>query len=165
MKYLTRPTGHLIRMLTVLYGSVVVTAVGIGMLITNYVATWALLFVLMGCLGMGNGSVFQLVPQRFKREIGVMTGLIGAAGGLGGFYLNVAMGRLHDATGSYASGFFAFAGIAILAIIVLRAVAPGWTRTWLGAGGVASTEAAPEQVTSPYPAGAPGAPQPQVEMG
>ena len=30
--------------------------------------------VAMLALGMGNGAVFQLVPQRFKREIGVMTG-------------------------------------------------------------------------------------------
>jgi MFS transporter, NNP family, nitrate/nitrite transporter len=41
----------------------------------------------MLALGMGNGSVFQPVPQRFKREIGVMTGLIGMSGGIGGFYL------------------------------------------------------------------------------
>ncbi|MGH6840732.1 MAG: MFS transporter, partial [Methylocella sp.] len=34
-------------------------------------------------LGMGNGAVFQLLPQRFRKEIGVMTGLVGAAGGLG----------------------------------------------------------------------------------
>ena len=39
----------------------------------------------MLALGMGNGSVFQLVPQRFRREIGVMTGLVGMAGGIGGF--------------------------------------------------------------------------------
>ena len=33
------------------------------------------------------GPVFQLVPQRFAKEIGVMTGLVGMAGGVGGFYL------------------------------------------------------------------------------
>ena len=38
----------------------------------------------MGTLGIGNGAVFQLVPQRFGSEIGVMTGLVGA-GGVGGF--------------------------------------------------------------------------------
>ena len=35
----------------------------------------------MGLLGMGNGAVFQLVPQRFPKEIGVITGIVGAAGG------------------------------------------------------------------------------------
>jgi NNP family nitrate/nitrite transporter-like MFS transporter len=46
-----------------------------------------LLFFTMACLGVGNGSVFQLVPQRFGKEIGVATGVIGASGGLGGFFL------------------------------------------------------------------------------
>src|SRR3546814_15371830 len=37
----------------------------------------------MLALGVGNGAVFQLVPQRFQAEIGVMTGLVGMAGGIG----------------------------------------------------------------------------------
>ena len=41
---------------------------------------------------MGNGAVFQLVPQRFRKEIGVMTGLVGMAGGVGGFYLASSLG-------------------------------------------------------------------------
>ena len=137
-----------IRMLTLLYADVIVAAIGVGLLITNFAVSCVLLFILMGCLGMGNGSVFQLVPQRFRKEIGVMTGLVGAAGGVGGYYLNFALGHLHDITGTYASGFFAFAAIAVVALIVLRAVAPAWTRSWLGAGGVAKAgiPAAPERV-------------------
>jgi len=131
-----------IRMLTLLYATVVAAALGVGLLISNFALACVLLFVLMGCLGMGNGSVFQLVPQRFKKEIGVMTGLVGAAGGVGGYYLNFALGHLHDATGTYASGFFAFAAIAAVALGVLRAVAPAWTRSWLGANGVAAAPAA-----------------------
>ena len=51
-------------------------------------------FILLGmiALGMGNGAVFQLVPQRFRHEIGVITGLVGMAGGIGGFYLPVPIG-------------------------------------------------------------------------
>ncbi len=41
----------------------------------------------MLALGAGNGAVFQLAPQRFRKEIGVMTGLVGMTGGIGGFYL------------------------------------------------------------------------------
>lgn len=135
-----------IKMLTVLYSAVVLSALGVGLLITNMWAAFVLLFVLMAALGMGNGSVFQMVPQRFRYEIGVMTGIVGAAGGVGGFFLNLALGSLKDSTGTYASGFFAFTAIAAVALIVLRLVAPGWQRTWLGAGGVAKTEAAPERV-------------------
>ncbi|MES1227068.1 MAG: MFS transporter, partial [Armatimonadota bacterium] len=141
-----------IRMLTLLYTTVIVTALGVGLLITNFALSCLLLFVLMGCLGMGNGSVFQLVPQRFKKEIGVMTGLVGAAGGVGGYYLNCALGHLHDVTGTYASGFYAFGAIGIVALIVLRAVAPHWTRAWLGVGGVA--QGTPERaVVTPLPVG------------
>jgi NNP family nitrate/nitrite transporter-like MFS transporter len=140
-----------VRMLTLLYGAVIIAAAGVGLLITQFAVACVLLFVLMGCLGMGNGSVFQLVPQRFRREIGVVTGLVGAAGGVGGYYLNSALGHLHDWTGTYASGFFAFAAIAAAALIALRAVAPGWTRAWLGEGGVARKPAlGPTRVTASH---------------
>ena len=127
-----------VRMLTVLYSIVVLCAFGVGIGIGNFGLVCALLLVLMGALGMGNGSVFQLVPQRFRKEIGVMTGLVGAAGGVGGYYLNIALGGLKDATGTYASGFFAFAAMSVIALITLCVVAPAWTKSWLGAGGVAS---------------------------
>lgn len=117
-----------------------------GLLINSFAVSCVLLFILMGCLGMGNGSVFQLVPQRFRKEIGVMTGLVGAAGGVGGYYLNVAMGNLYGLTNNYAVGFFAFAAIAVLALVTLRLAAPAWQRTWLGAGGVAQAEPSRERV-------------------
>lgn len=139
-----------IRMLTLLYGTVIAMALGVGLVITNFAVSCVLLFVLMGCLGMGNGSVFQLVPQRFRAQIGVMTGLVGAAGGVGGYYLNIAMGHLHDMTGTYASGFFAFAAIAVVALGVLLAVSPAWQRTWLGKGGIATT---PEPARERMPVG------------
>ncbi len=126
-----------IRMLTVLYATACVMALGIGFLITNMWVTFVMLFLLMGALGMGNGSVFQMVPQRFKSEIGVMTGLVGAAGGVGGYYLNLNMGSLHDSFGTYGAGFFAFAAIAAVGLIILRQAAPGWQQSWLGEGGVA----------------------------
>ena len=126
-----------IRMLTLIYAMVIACAVGVGLMISHFAITCVILFLLMGCLGMGNGSVFQLVPQRFKKEIGVMTGLVGAAGGVGGYYLNFALGHLRDATHTYASGFYAFAAIGFMALVALKAVAPGWTRSWLGQGGVA----------------------------
>ena len=50
------------------------------------------LFCAMGLLGMGNGAVFQLVPQRFADRIGIVTGVVGAAGGLGGFCLPSLLG-------------------------------------------------------------------------
>jgi NNP family nitrate/nitrite transporter-like MFS transporter len=88
-------------------------------------------FVLaMLSLGMGNGSVFQLVPQRFRKEIGVMTGLVGMAGGVGGFYLASSLGYSKQVTGSYMAGFLIFAALAVLALIGLTSVKTRWRTTW-----------------------------------
>ena len=137
-----------IRMLTVLYAVVIVSMIGIGLAIGNQLLVMVLLFIGMGCLGMGNGSVFQLVPQRFRSEIGAMTGLVGATGGIGGFYLNILLGNLKDVTGSYASGFWAFAVTALFALTMLKLVAPGWTCAWLGEGGIAAHGSAGQAVVS-----------------
>ena len=75
----------------------------------------AVFVVGMLALGMGNGAVFQLVPQRFRDEIGVMTGLVGMAGGIGGFYLASSLGYSKQLTGSYQAGFLVFAALALVA--------------------------------------------------
>ena len=88
-------------------------------------------FVLaMLSLGMGNGAVFQLVPQRFRKEIGVMTGLVGMAGGVGGFYLASSLGYSKQMTGSYQAGFLIFAALAVAALIGLTSVKTRWRTTW-----------------------------------
>lgn len=90
----------------------------------------AMVVVAMSSLGMGNGAVFQLVPQRFRKEIGVMTGLVGMAGGIGGFYLASSLGYSKQVTGSYQIGLIAFAGLAVLAVIGLTRVKTRWRTTW-----------------------------------
>ena len=86
--------------------------------------------VAMLSLGMGNGAVFQLVPQRFRREIGVMTGLVGMAGGVGGFYLASSLGYSRQMTGSYMTGFYVFAALAVVALVGLTVVKTRWRTTW-----------------------------------
>jgi NNP family nitrate/nitrite transporter-like MFS transporter len=56
-------------------------------------------------LGAGNGAVFKLVPLEFPQATGAATGIVGAAGGLGGFFPPLVMGVVKDATDSYALGF------------------------------------------------------------
>ncbi len=130
-----------IRMLSVLFAVAGLSAATVGAVIGNFAAASVALFLLMGSLGMGNGSVFQLIPQRFKKEIGVVTGLVGAAGGIGGYYLTFALGHLHDATRTYSSGFWALSSIVVVALLLLLTAARRWTRTWLGAGGKAPAQA------------------------
>lgn len=78
---------------------------------------WAapLLFLLVTALGFGNGVVFRLVSDRFPKQIGLASGLVGAAGAFGGFLLPLSLGLLHELTGSYRAGFFGFAAAALLA--------------------------------------------------
>jgi MFS transporter, NNP family, nitrate/nitrite transporter len=90
----------------------------------------------MLAFGMGNGSVFQLVPQRFRHEIGVMTGLVGMTGGVGGFFLASSLGLSKQLTGHYQAGLLGFASLALLALIGLTSIKHRWRTTW-GAIGIA----------------------------
>jgi len=87
----------------------------------------------MACLGTGNGAVFQLVPQRFRSEIGMATGIVGAVGGVGGFLLPTIMGQTKQGTGSFGPGFMALALAAGAALVALHALAVGrtdWRFSW-----------------------------------
>lgn len=90
----------------------------------------AVFFLGAMALGMGNGAVFQLVPLRFRNEIGVMTGLVGAAGGVGGFFLARALGVSQSATGGFGAGFSVFAGLAVVGLVGLMLVKSRWRTTW-----------------------------------
>ncbi|HEX2048935.1 MAG TPA: MFS transporter [Acidimicrobiales bacterium] len=92
--------------------------------------TVALLVVTMGTLGVGNGAVFQVVPQRFPAAVGPMTGLVGAAGGLGGFLLPFALGSLEGSTGTFAAGFLVFAAAAVLASLAVTRRQRAWRQAW-----------------------------------
>lgn len=119
-----------IRSLTAMYA---LAAVFLGIVSIGLPQAWMALsvFVLaMLALGMGNGAVFQLVPQRFRKEIGVMTGLVGMAGGVGGFWLASSLGYSRQITGSYQAGFLIFAALAIAALVGLTSVKTRWRTTW-----------------------------------
>jgi NNP family nitrate/nitrite transporter-like MFS transporter len=90
----------------------------------------ALLFAAMGFLGMGNGAVFQLVPQRFPDRMGLVTGVVGAAGGLGGFCLPAMLGTMKGAAGSYAPGLLTVAVAFLAAVFGLFHLGSVWTRQW-----------------------------------
>jgi NNP family nitrate/nitrite transporter-like MFS transporter len=131
-----------VRLLTVLY-------LGVGTLLLGLVVSpplaWGTLLMLavMGLLGMGNGAVFQLVPQRFGKQIGTVTGLVGAAGGLGGFVLPTLLGSVKQWTGQFAGGFFLFSLAAFAAALVLVCVSQAWEGVFIGRGGLATRPTVP----------------------
>lgn len=119
-----------IRSLTIMYILAAIFLFILSFGITSKTLGLTVVVLAMAALGMGNGAVFQLVPQRFRKEIGVMTGLVGMAGGIGGFYLASSLGYSKQMTGSYQVGLMVFAGLAVLALIGLISVKTRWRTTW-----------------------------------
>jgi NNP family nitrate/nitrite transporter-like MFS transporter len=144
-----------IRMLTILYVGACITMLGLATLPALMIGT-LLMFLGMGMLGMGNGAVFQLVPQRFPREIGVITGIVGAAGGIGGFFLPNLLGNMRQLTDSFAGGFLAFGLTAFGCAVALLYVSRSWESEFVGRGGLAAT-AEPEAFAEPVMANLIGA--------
>ena len=100
--------------------------------------TVVLLFFLVGGFGVGNGAVFQLVGRRYPAEVGPVTGLVGAAGGVGGFLLVAGFGWLAGATGTFATGFVLLSVVAVLAMLAAR----GRQRSWRTSSATNSLEVA-----------------------
>ncbi|WP_347554744.1 MFS transporter [Robbsia sp. KACC 23696] len=134
---LVRPIGGLIadrvsgvRALTVLLAVICGADMVFALTTPALPAGIAVLIVLYLAFGMGNGATFQLVPHRWAGRTGLLSGIIGAAGGIGGFYLPVIMGIAKESTGSYQMGFATFAalaGLAFVAVVALRRAWLGWS--------------------------------------
>jgi len=76
-------------------------------------------------IGLGNGAVFKLVPQYFPQSVGAVTGLVGAMGGLGGFFPPLALGLIRQQTGSFVWGFVLLGCFALICLLVAKLTAQG----------------------------------------
>lgn len=72
-------------------------------------------------IGLGNGAVFKMVPEYFPHSVGSVTGLVGAAGGLGGFFPPLVLGIVKEQTGSFLSGFIMLSVFCLICLAVLVA--------------------------------------------
>jgi len=131
-----------VKALSFVYGLVAVLLLIVSRGIADLRLALPLIILAMGALGAGNGAVFQIVPQRFAKNVGVVTGLVGATGGVGGFYLAASLGAAKQLTGGYGIGFAIFAGLALLALTALTAVGARWRRTWLDRSALAAAASA-----------------------
>lgn len=75
-------------------------------------------------IGLGNGAVFKLVPDYFPSCVGTVTGLVGAAGGLGGFFPPLLVGALFQLTGNYSTGFVLLSFTSLACYLVARRLNP-----------------------------------------
>ena len=119
-----------VKSLYIFYGAVAILALVLAFVKLPFWAAIVVLFLIMANLGMANGAVFQLVPQRFGRDIGIMTGIIGCAGGLGGTALIKTLGWSKEVFNGYSIGFMIFAIVVIVAIIGISMVKTRWRTTW-----------------------------------
>jgi NNP family nitrate/nitrite transporter-like MFS transporter len=69
-------------------------------------------------IGLGNGAVFKLVPEYFPQSVGAVTGLVGAAGGLGGFFPPLVLGAIRQATGNFTFGFVLLSVFSLICLAV-----------------------------------------------
>lgn len=115
-----------VKALLVLLAAISLCNFGFAVLMPPLAGGVALLVALYLGFGLGNGATFQLVPHRWNGKTGLMTGIIGAAGGIGGFYLPVIMGMAKEGTGSYQLGFVTFGALAALALLLVGALHQQW---------------------------------------
>ncbi|CAM2142009.1 MFS transporter, NNP family, nitrate/nitrite transporter [Pararobbsia alpina] len=131
---LVRPLGGLIadkvsgvHTLLVLLAGIAISDLVFAAAMPPFAGGAALLVCLYFAFGLGNGATFQLVPHRWKERTGLLSGIVGAAGGIGGFYLPVVMGIAKESTGSYQIGFATFGLLAACAFGALFALRKSWT--------------------------------------
>ena len=119
-----------IKSLYIFFGTVATLAIVNATVTLPFWLAIVVLFLIMANLGMANGAVFQLVPQRFGKDIGIMTGNVGAAGGIGGTLLIKTLGWSKGAFDGYATGFMIFAAVVLVAIAGISLVKTRWRTTW-----------------------------------
>ncbi|SMO60967.1 MFS transporter [Melghirimyces algeriensis] len=108
------------KVLTALFAGILSCALLISFFTENIIA------FTLGCLiggvmlGAGNGAVFKLVPEVAPEQTGAVTGIVGAAGGIGGFFPPILMGMVKDMTGNYFLGFVLLAVYALICLIMNR---------------------------------------------
>lgn len=122
--------------LTGVYVVAALALLGVSMSPAALPVALTLFVIAMLALGIGNGAVFQLVPQRFGKQIGILTGLVGMAGGVGGFYLASSLGFARQVTGAFGPGFLIFALLALVALAGLTFVKSRWRGRWAATAGV-----------------------------
>ena len=127
-----------INSLTVIYILILIGAFGAATLPPMY-AILFFLFLMAAGIGIGNGSVFQLLPLRFPHAKALTSGIVGEFGALGGAFIPIVMGASMESHGNYSLGFVIYGISSIIALAILLVAKRSWTSRWVGKGGKALT--------------------------
>jgi MFS transporter, NNP family, nitrate/nitrite transporter len=107
------------RVLRVCFTATTVLAVMLAVSYKHMVPLTIACLTMAVALGLGTGAVFRLVAAWFPQEVGAVTGVVGAAGGLGGFFPPLVMALVKGITGTYFLGFVLLAAVGVLCLVVL----------------------------------------------
>lgn len=125
-----------IRVLSSIYILILVGALGAAT-IPSMQMFFVFVVIMAAGMGIGNGSVFQLLPLRYPHAKAITSGVVGEFGALGGAFIPMVMGYSMSTTGSYSSGFIIYGVTSVIALGVLLVVQRRWTTSWVGKGGKA----------------------------
>ncbi len=110
-----------------LYGLAAFVLFVVGFLPSIYMMV-PLFIIAMLIFGISNGALFQVIPTKFPREVGIFTGFVGAAGGFGGFFLPNILGTYKEITGSYGLGFWWISATYVGALIIIIWLQTSWRK-------------------------------------
>lgn len=128
--YIADQVGGL-RLLMVLFSVTALSFILFGWSLPPVVFAIVLISLGILSLGMGNGAIFQLIPQRFPDQIGIVSGIVGAAGGLGGFFLPTLLGMLKESFHVEGAGFILYGVIVFICGISVVLKRKIWEQSWL----------------------------------
>jgi NNP family nitrate/nitrite transporter-like MFS transporter len=93
------------RVLVVVFAGIIVTSLAMAVSLHQFTSFSASCLAAAALLGVGNGAVFKMVPEVSSGNTGAVTGIVGAAGGVGGFFPPIVLGIIKDLSGAYTLGF------------------------------------------------------------
>ncbi len=112
------------RVLLVCFGGTTILAGGLAAGYAGMIAVTVCCLGMAVMFGLGTGAVFKLVAQEFPAQVGAVTGVVGAAGGLGGFFPPLVMAFVKSATGAYTLGFVLLAVTSLGCLLILWRMGP-----------------------------------------
>lgn len=121
------------RVLLACFGGTTLLAGGLAAGYTNMVELTLFCLTMAVMFGLGTGAVFKLVALEFPAQVGAVTGVVGAAGGLGGFFPPLVMAFVKSVTGVYTLGFVLLAVTSLVCLVILLRMGSTPARSATGA--------------------------------